>query len=188
MEIIGRMPIKGEGFTAKDIDGLGMLFKKRHENIQVLNLNELSGNEIIQNLKKEDQGRVLVIRNWAEISGFDTNKIYNECVQDEWDAEYLDPNKYRIEIIDGKEVKIRGKRMNKRARKNICWAYNREQEPHVYEGKGRIVDVLKRPILNAAVEKLKTQISTGLKVIGSKTKVEINVIEGNRYYNLKIQV
>jgi hypothetical protein len=185
MEIIGRMPIMGEGFTAKDIGGLGMLFRKQHENIEVLNLNELSGNEIIQNLKKEDQGRVLVIRNWTEISGFDTNEIYNECVQDEWDAEYLDPNKYRIEIVDGKEVKIRGKRMNKRARKNICWAYNMEQNPAVYEGKGRIVDVLKRPILNAAVEKLKKQISNGLIVIGSKTKVEINVIEGNRYYNLK---
>ena len=43
MEIIGRMPIMGEGFTAKDIGGLGMLFRKQHENIEVLNLNELSG-------------------------------------------------------------------------------------------------------------------------------------------------
>ena len=191
MEIIGRMPITGEGFTAKDIDGLGMLFRKQNEkqnknkNILVLNLNELSGNEIIQNLEKTNQARILVIRNWAKGAGFDTSKIYNECIQDEWDAEYLDPNKYRTEIVDGKEVKVRGKRMNKRARKNICWAYGREQEPAVYEGKGRIVDILKRPILNAAVEKLKKQITTGLIAIGSKTKVEINVIEGNRYYNLK---
>ena len=28
MEIIGRMPIKGEGFTAKDIEGLGPYFEK----------------------------------------------------------------------------------------------------------------------------------------------------------------
>ncbi len=28
MEIIGRMPIKGEGFTAKDIEGLGPYFNK----------------------------------------------------------------------------------------------------------------------------------------------------------------
>ena len=191
MEIIGRMPITGEGFNAKDIDRLGILFRKQNEkqnknkNILVLNLNELSGNEIIQNLEKTNQGRILVIRNWAKDAGVDTCKIYNECIQDEWDAEYLDPNKYRTEIVDGKEVKVRGKRMNKRARKNICWAYGREQEPAVYEGKGRIVDILKRPILNAAVEKLKKQITTGLIAIGSKTKVEINVIEGNRYYNLK---
>ena len=55
MEIIGRMPITGEGFTAKDIDRLGILFRKQNEkqnkNILVLNLNELSGNEIIQNFR-----------------------------------------------------------------------------------------------------------------------------------------
>ena len=28
MEIIGRMPIKGEGFTAEDIEGLGPYFRK----------------------------------------------------------------------------------------------------------------------------------------------------------------
>ena len=30
MEIIGRMPIKGEGFTAADIEGLALILKPRH--------------------------------------------------------------------------------------------------------------------------------------------------------------
>ena len=39
--------------------------------------------------------------------------------------------------------------------------------------------------LNKGVEKLKEQIAAGLIEIGSKTKVIINVVEGNRYYDLK---
>ena len=39
--------------------------------------------------------------------------------------------------------------------------------------------------LNSAVERLRDDIAKGLIAIGSKTKVEINVVEGNRYYNLK---
>ena len=47
--------------------------------------------------------------------------IYKELIADTWDAEYLDKNKYRIEIVDGVETKVRGKRMNKRARTNLCY-------------------------------------------------------------------
>ena len=49
MEIIGRMPIKGEGFTAKHIEGLGPYFQKlmaqtlkEGEKVTVLNLNALT--------------------------------------------------------------------------------------------------------------------------------------------------
>jgi len=61
----------------------------------------------------------------------------------------------------------------------------REQEPAVLEGKGSIYDLKKMGALVTGVEKLKEQIAAGLIEIGSKTKVEINVVEGNRYYNLK---
>ena len=93
----------------------------------------------------------------------------------------MDPNKYRTEIKDGKEIKVRGKRMNKRARTNLCFVAGREQEPAVYEGKGCLYDLKKMEYLNKGVEKLRKQISDGLIEIGSKTKVEINVVEGNRY-------
>lgn len=197
MEIIGRMPIKGEGFTAEDIEGLGSYFKARAlptlkswENpVAVLNLNALSGKDCyVYDLDDEDQARVLILRDWAEVwcggQGW-TKQVYRELASRRWDAEYLDPNKYRTEIVDGKEVKVRGKRLNKLARTNLCFVVDREQEPAVYEGKGTIYDLKKLESLNRGVERLKEQIATGLIEIGSKTKVEINVVEGNRYYNLK---
>lgn len=200
MEIIGRMPIKGEGFTAEDIEGLGSYFgklmppvmdKEKHlcfPKVNVLDLNLLSMDDTIDDLCDEDQARVLILRDWAARSmgahGW-AKGVYKELASRRWDAEYLDPNKYRTEIKDGKEVKVRGKRMNKRARTNLCFVADREQEPAVYEGKGTIYDLKKMKLLNEGVERLREQIAEGLIEIGSKTKVEINVVEGNRYYNLK---
>ncbi len=197
MEIIGRMPIKGEGFTAKDIEGLGPYFEAKTQlamnkygdrPVAVLDLNALSLDEAIVHLSDENQARVLILRdyisNWHGGHGSDI-EIYKEIAPIRWDAEYLDPNKYRTEIVDGKEVKVRGKRMNKLARTNVCFVADREQKPAVFEGKGTIYDLKKLKFLNAAVERLRDDIAKGLIAIGSKTKVVINVIEGNRYYDLK---
>jgi len=197
MEIIGRMPIKGEGFTAKDIEGLGPYFEAKTQlamnkygdrPVAVLDLNALSLDDRIDHLSDENQARVLILRdyisNWHGGHGSDI-EIYKEIAPIRWDAEYLDPNKYRTEIKDGKEIKVRGKRMNKRARTNLCFVGGIEQEPAVYEGKGTIYDLKKMEFLNRGVERLRKQIDEGLIEIGSKTKVEINVVEGNRYYNLK---
>jgi len=189
MEIIGRMPVKGEGFTAQDIEGLGNYFEEEKgvESVTVLDLNALSGVGEIMELKTGDQGRVLLLRNWVQTTFEPTTvqDIYRELTADAWDAEYLDRNKYRTEIIDGVETKVRGKRMNKRARTNLCYVAGREQEPDVWQGKGRIVDLKKKIALNQAVERLRSAIASGLIAIDSKSKVEINVVEGNRYYNLK---
>jgi len=197
MEIIGRMPIKGEGFTSKDIEGLGPYFEAKTQlamdkygdrPVEVLDLNKLSGDDTIGELVDDDQGRVLILRdyisNWHGGHGSDV-EIYKEIAPIRWDAEYLDPNKYRTEIVDGKEVKVRGKRMNKLARTNLCFVADREQKPAVFEGKGTIYDLKKMKFLNAAVERLRNDIAKGLIDIGSKTKVVINVVEGNRYYDLK---
>ena len=195
MEIIGRMPIKGEGFTAQDIEGLGPYFNKLmkasfgNRKSYVLDLNALSLNEYInKGLGDEDQARVLLLRDWTTATvgaGGWTKEVFKELASRRWDAEYLDPNKYRTEIKDGKEVKVRGKRMNKRARTNLCFVADMEQEPAVYEGKGTIYDLKKMEFLNKGLERLRKQIDEGLIEIGSKTKVDINVVEGNRYYNLK---
>ena len=195
MEIIGRMPFKGEGFTASDIEGLGPYFKglcpliKDDNPVAVLDLNALSLNDDIDGLENDvDQARVLILRdymaNWHGAQGW-TQEVYKELAAKRWDAEYLDPNKYRTEIVDGKEVKVRGKRMNKRARTNLCFVDDREQAPAVYEGKGTIYDLKKMGMLRSGVEALKKQIAEGIIAIDSKTKVEINVVEGNRYYDLK---
>ena len=188
MEIIGRMPIKGEGFTANDIDGLSNYFGEiiGNEKCLLLNLNKSSLDEKIMELDSENQARVLVLRDWGNnINKGWTKKVFCELASRRWDAEYLDPNKYRKEIVNGVEVKIRGRRMNKRARTNLCFVADREQTPAVFEGKGSIYDLLKMEYLNKGVELLKKQIKEGLLKIGSKTKVIINVVEGNRYYDLK---
>ena len=200
MEIIGRMPIKGEGFTAQDIEGLGPYFERFmppkmdkvkqlcFPKVSVLDLNVLSMDDTVDDLCDEDQARVLILRDWAaKTMGAEawTKEVFKELASRRWDAEYLDSNKYRTEIVDGIEIKVRGKRLNKLARTNLCFVAGREQEPAVYEGKGTIYDLKKLEALNRGVEKLKEQIAMGLIEIGSKTKVEINVVEGNRYYNLK---
>jgi hypothetical protein len=148
-QLIGRMPIKGEGFKYSDIDIMGEKIRKSMgDNVEVLNLNNLSGVEVINGLNNEDQARVLILRNWA--SKDKTEQIYKECVEDKWDSKYLDPNKYRTEIKDGKEVKVRGK-----------------------------------TTLNSEVSRLRTTLQEALVEGGSDSKVEINVVEGNRYYDLK---
>lgn len=197
MEIIGRMPFKGEGFTADDIEGLGQYFKDntpltmdKYDTapVAVLDLNVLSLNDTVNDLGDDDQARVLLLRNYIANwhGGHESDiEIYKEIAPIKWDAEYLDPNKYRTEIVDGEEVKVRGKRMNKRARTNLCFVPDREQESAVFEGKGTIYDLKKMKFLNSAIERLRDDIAKGLIDIGSKTKVIINVVEGNRYYDLK---
>jgi hypothetical protein len=199
MEIIGRMPVKGEGFTAHDVEGLGGYFindcdfgevwinENGNETVEVLDLNSLSGETKIGELATADQARVLLLRNWVQntFEPATVEDIYGELIADAWDAEYLDKNKYRTEIVDGVETKVRGKRMNKRARRNLCYVAGREQKPDVWQGKGRIVDLKKKTALNQAVDKLRSMIKEGLLSFDSKTKVEINVVEGNRYYDLK---
>ena len=187
MEIIGRMPVKDEGFTATDLDGIHIYFQNGGYDSCRLDLNLLSEKGNIMELGDYDQARVIILRNWVQTTFGDpmVHEIYKELVSDKWDAEYLDPNKYRVEIVDGIETKVRGKRMNKLARTNLCYVAGREQEPDVMKGKGRIVDLENKTMLYQAVDKLKQMIADGLIEIDSKSKVEINVVEGNRYYNLK---
>ena len=63
MEIIGRMPVKGEGFKASDIEGLGTYFEDQAdawitqdgiETVTVLDLNTLSGENTIMGLGSDD--------------------------------------------------------------------------------------------------------------------------------------
>ena len=95
MEIIGRMPIKGEGFTASDLEGLepyfvGLMPPKMDAEKQLcfpkvalLDLNGLSMDDNVDDLGDEDQARVLILRDWAK--GAD-KEIYKEIAPIRWDA------------------------------------------------------------------------------------------------------
>ena len=68
-QLIGRMPVKGEGFTARDIDeGLGPHFNELmgEEKVEVIDLNANSLDKIINMLPDEYQARVILLRNWVQ--------------------------------------------------------------------------------------------------------------------------
>ena len=193
---VGTIPVAGTGFKASDIDGMAPYFEKLYASslikgdnaVQVLNLNELSGVDNLKKMNAGHQGRVLVLRNWmANIKGAMgfTDNVYDEVVKYDWDKKYLDPNKYREEIVNGEKVRIRGKILNKNARENKMFVKGMTQKADYINGKGTIEDVNNMPSLKLAVDMLQKQISESLIACGSKTQIKINVVEGNRYYDLK---
>ena len=182
-QLIGRMPVKGEGFTHNDICFMAEYFKHiNFEGVEVLDLNIMSGieHEAFKNIEEDNYAKVLILRNYSN----KTKEIYKELIADTWEK-YLDPNKYRVEIIDGKEVRKRGKVLNKHARRNLCYVAGMQQTPNYIEGKGTIVDLNTKEDLKGVVMKLEKELKSALSIGGSESKVEINVVEGNRYYDLK---
>lgn len=185
-QLIGKPPVKGTGFTAKDIDDIGDYVSKMESELpiqmEVLDLNQISNTMSVQKLttNEEDHAKVIILRNW--ISEDNIQKINLECMKDEWDRKYLDPNKYREEIVDGKKVRIRGRVMNKHARQNLCYAPGMSQEPNYLEGKGRIVDLNTTEALKDEFEKLICVLKAAVE---QPEKVDLNVIEGNLYNDEK---
>ena len=184
-----------QGYTASDIEGMGdyyfKLFEKKSlktSHVSVLDLNILSMVKQIDELPEQDQARLLIVRNWAK-NTLDKpdfqKKIYKECTNCEWDSKYLDPNKYTTSIVNGQEKRTRGRVMNKRARQNIMFIKGEKQQPSYIHGKGRIEDLYERKVLYNGLESLKKQLREALNMCGSKSKVQIHVVEGNRYYDLK---
>jgi len=184
-QLIGVPPTKGSGLKYSDLKILSNELKKKYgSKVELYDLNKLGNinTNLFNTLSEEHKANVLIIRDYAKKY---TKTIFNECMSDEWDSKYLDPNKYRKEIINGKEVKIRGKVLNKHARKNICYVKKLNQEPNYIEGKGRIVDLETKSTLNQVVDNLINELNSILINSGSKSRVVINVVEGNHYYNLK---
>jgi hypothetical protein len=184
-QLIGVPPTKGSGLKYGDLKILAKnLAKKYGDRVELHDLNQLSNinTNLFNSLEEEHKANVLIIRDYAK--GL-TEDIYNECMSDEWDSKYLDPNKYRTEIVNGKEVRLRGKVLNKHARKNICYVKNLDQEPNYLEGKGRIVDLTKKEVLNTVVDNMIDELNGILEANNCESRVVINVVEGNHYYNLK---
>ncbi len=184
-QLIGVPPTKGSGLTYNDLNILNIELQKKYGNkVELYDLNKLGkiNTNLFNKLEDADKANVLIIRDYAKEN---SKKIYEECMSDEWDSKYLDPNKYRTEIVDGKEVRIRGKVLNKHARKNICYVKKLNQEPNYIEGKGRIVDLETKEVLNRVVDNMIKEFNDILIKGGSKSRVIINVVEGNHYYNLK---
>lgn len=184
-QLIGVPPTKGSGLKYSDLEILSKELKKKYgEKVELHDLSKLGNinTNLFNSLTEEHKANVLIIRDYAKGK---TESIFNECMSDEWDSKYLDPNKYRTEVINGKKVRKRGKVLNKHARRNICYVKKMNQEPNYLEGKGRIVDLETKNVLNNVVDNLIEELNTILENSGSKSRVVINVVEGNHYYDLK---
>ena len=183
-QLIGVPPIKGSGLKYSDLIILSTeLGKKYGDKVELYDLNKLGNinTNLFNSLPDEHKANVLIIRDYAKQN---TEKIFKECMSDEWDKKFLDPNKYRTEIINGKEVRKRGRVLNKHARRNICYVKKLNQDPNYLEGKGRIVDLESKPTLNSTVDNLIEEFNSILIDKGSESRIVINVVEGNHYYNL----
>lgn len=184
-QLIGVPPIKGSGLKYGDLIILSKELKKKYgEKVELHDLSKLGNinTNLFNSLTEEHKANVLIIRDYAKGK---TESIFNECMSDEWDSKYLDPNKYRTEVVNGKKVRKRGKVLNKHARRNICYVKKMNQEPDYLKGKGRIVDLETKNVLNNVVDNLIEELNTILENSGSKSRVVINVVEGNHYYDLK---
>jgi hypothetical protein len=193
-QLIGEEPIKGRGLTQRDIeDGLFPYFESiMGEGAKCLNLNELSGENSIKGLKMQNQARVLHLKKWVQtmFGNESTKDIYDSLKDEKWDSKYLDKKKDKRDengnkIIGENGKPVKGRVMNKHARHNICLQKGVEQLANYEVGNGTILDLNKKQHLMKAVDLLVKQIREGLKRIDSKTRVVVNVVEGNRYYNPK---
>jgi len=59
------------------------------------------------------------------------------------------------------------------------------QEPNYERGMGRIVDLRKKEALNSVVNDITTKFNEILEASGSESRIVINVVEGNRYFDRK---
>ena len=191
-QLIGTLPVPGQGFTAAEVKEMHHFFSEKTPlQTRLLDLNALGG---VTNPGVE-KAAVLLIRNY--LNNTETEAIYKELVRTKWDRKYLDPKKYE-DLLDSKGNKVRdangkivkdrrrrGRVMNKHARANLCFADGVSQRPNYRNGEGTIVDWNTTLMLKGAKDRIVQDLKAGLTKKASKEKVVVNVIEGNRYFDLK---
>ena len=176
-----------EGFTIRDLTKIKKKLETKQVNCEFIKMNDYLNEE-----EREGAGEaaVLIIRNGMDflLNLYDKNDnhnqntatvtatdILNEQLSLEWDKEYIDKTKYRTEVVNGQEVKIRGKILNKRARYNLCYG-NVHQDADIKNSKGTIIAYNEIPLTT----KWKDAVS---KFIGKKAQ-DLEM-EGNYYYDVK---
>ena len=103
-QFIGRCCVKGEGFKHSDIDLMADQMRQLCLDTEVLNLNELSGNATIKELGDEDR-LCPYCKELGEQRDYCTD--IRRMPADHWDSKYLDPNKYRTEIVYKRKSEVR---------------------------------------------------------------------------------
>jgi hypothetical protein len=165
MEKVGNMVDKGGGVNLGDLLEAKKKFEEEGFLCELYCLNDLLGNEKIDEKKTVEDAYVLVIRKGMNyfLNKFckKSSDLYEEMNRFEWDSKYWCYRRKRV--------------LNKHARHNVCFG-EKNEEPDYDNGKGRIVGYENVECLNILREGL---------IETFNDKGSNLVCEGNRYYDLK---
>jgi hypothetical protein len=158
MQIIGERA--DEGFTIEELKEANIKLQEAGAETMYYNLKELGLKEDEERFNRAEDAVILVIKNGVRVLGVDKVEFRRSMKAIDCDKEYWDVR--------------RGRKLNKRARHNVCFAYM-SQEPDIDNKKGRIVNI------NSQVQ-LKNVIDNLHLYLGEKARGLI--AELNHYYDV----
>jgi hypothetical protein len=158
MQIIGEKA--EQGFTIDELHEANRRFQEAGAKTLYYDLKELGLDEDDVRFNRAEDACILVIKNGVRLLGGDEFEFRKSMKAIDCDKEYWDVR--------------RGKKLNKRARHNVCFAYM-SQEPDIDNKKGRIVNINSQKQLKNVIDNL-------LLYLGEKARGLI--AELNHYYDV----
>ena len=137
MQIIGEKA--EQGFTIEELKEANIRFQDAGAKTLYYDLKQLGLNEEPDRFNRAEDAGILVIKNAVQVLGGDEVKFRKAMKAIDCDKEYFDVR--------------RGKKLNKRARHNVCFAYM-SQEPDIDNKKGRIVNINSQTQLKNVIDNL----------------------------------
>lgn len=137
MQIIGEKA--DQGFTIEELKEANRRFQEAGAETMYYDLKQLGLDEDPERINRAEDAGILVIKNAVQLLGGD-NVVFRKAMKAiDCDKEYFDVR--------------RGKKLNKRARHNVCFAYM-SQEPDIDNKKGRIVNINSQTQLKNVIDNL----------------------------------
>ena len=158
MQIIGEKA--DQGFTIEELQKANRKFQEAGAETMYYDLKQLGLHEDEERFNRAEDAGILVIKNAVQVLNGDNVEFRKSMKAIDCDKEYWDVR--------------RGKKLNKRARHNVCFAYM-SQEPDIDNKKGRIVNINSQKQLKNVIDNL-------LLYLGEKARGLI--AELNHYYDV----
>ena len=137
MQIIGEKA--EQGFTIEELQKANRKFQEAGTETMYYDLKQLGLYEDNERFNRAEDAGILVIKNALQILGGNKVEFRESMKAIDCDKEYWDVR--------------RGKKLNKRARHNVCFAYM-SQEPDIDNKKGRIVNINSQKQLKNVIDNL----------------------------------
>jgi len=158
MQIIGEKA--EQGFTIEELKEANRKFQDAGAETMYYDLKQLGLDDDEERFNRAEDAGILVIKNAVKVLGGDKVAFRKDMKAIDCDKEYFDVR--------------RGRKLNKRARHNVCFAYM-SQEPDIDNKKGRIVNINSQKQLKNVIDNLYLY-------LGEKAKGLI--AELNHYYDV----